>query len=86
MQESSNQDTSYSMHFGKNLTMKPCQVITLMQLLCYFMLHKGGQTVALEPHPVHKIFNCILLAHMGISGPSKSPAVGGRETVMANTI
>lgn len=42
--------------------------------------------MALEPHPVHKIFNCILLAHMGISGPSKSPAVGGRETVMANTI
>jgi len=42
--------------------------------------------VVLKPHPAHKVFNCILLADVETSQPSKSPAVGGKETAVANTI
>lgn len=66
--------------------MKPSKAITLAQLPCSFMPHKGGQTVSLEPHPAHKIFNYILLAGMGTPGPSKSPAVGRREAAAPNTV
>lgn len=80
-----NQDIWLFYALWKKLTMKPRKEISLMQLPHSFMVHKGGQTLALEPHPAHKIFTFIFLAGIGTSGLSNS-AVGGREAAVTNTI